>query len=437
MKLSKYKNYIDLKGNWIDCIPSEWRLDRFTDVFVLNKGLNITKADLTELGIPCVNYGEIHSKYGFELDSKVHKLKFVPTTYLTTNRSSLLKQGDFVFADTSEDIEGTGNFTYLKSDEATFAGYHTIIAKPQKNLNSRYLAYLFSSESFRSQLRSQIKGVKVYSITNRILNSLQILRPSVLEQEQIVEYLDKKVNLVNQKVSLLRKKKTKYNELVKTLICEVITRGVKKDPELMTSEIEWIGELRGDWKIARMKDIYSISKSLVGERSDEFQLLSLTQKGVLCRDIDSGFGKFPAEFNSYQVVKEEDLIFCLFDLDVTPRTVGISPYSGMITGAYTIITPISKIKNKYYYYLFLITDMQKNLSKYYSGLRSTIKKDVFMSLEIPLPSYEEQTEIVDYLDTKIMHINKIIESIDCQITILNKYKKTMINDVVTGKVKVT
>lgn len=84
---------------------------RFRTLFFLEKGLNITKADLTKTGIPCVNYGEIHSKYGFEVNTEIHKLPFVDENYLQTNPQSLLKQGDFVFADTSEDVEGSGNFT--------------------------------------------------------------------------------------------------------------------------------------------------------------------------------------------------------------------------------------------------------------------------------------------------------------------------------------
>ena len=52
-----------------------------------------------------------------------------------------------------------------------------------------------------------------------------------------------------------------------------------------------------------------------------YDVLSLTLKGVIPRDMESNFGKFPAEYNTYQIVKPNDLIFCLFDYDVTPRTI--------------------------------------------------------------------------------------------------------------------
>jgi len=114
---------------------------RFRYLFKLYRGLNITKTDLTDVGVPCVSYGEIHSRYGFEVSPDIHPLKCVDKRYLQTNSVSLMKYGDFVFADTSENTEGSGNFTYLNSNTQVFAGYHTIIARAVEVMNYRYLAY--------------------------------------------------------------------------------------------------------------------------------------------------------------------------------------------------------------------------------------------------------------------------------------------------------
>ncbi|RZL40695.1 MAG: restriction endonuclease subunit S, partial [Pedobacter sp.] len=115
---------------WIGEIPEHWEIKRFRNTFKLGKGLTITKENLTDEGILCVNYGEIHSKFGFEVNPEIHKLKCVHPDYLINNSSSLINEGDFVFADTSEDLQGSGNFTYLNSKEQVFAGYHTVIARP-------------------------------------------------------------------------------------------------------------------------------------------------------------------------------------------------------------------------------------------------------------------------------------------------------------------
>ena len=187
-----------------------------------------------------------------------------------------------------------------------------------------------------------------------------------------------------------------------------------------------------------MKDIYKIRKCVVGSNSSNYQLLSLTQNGVIVRNLEKNAGKFPAEFNTYQVVIANDLIFCLFDLDVTPRTIGISNNHGMITGAYTILSAKSQIVfNKYYYYLYLMIDNSKKLSLYYTGLRNTIKKETFLSLPVVIPPLEEQVAVVEHLDRKTRIIEAIVANIKIQIDSLVELRRALINDVVTGKLKVT
>ncbi|NWK55661.1 restriction endonuclease subunit S [Verrucomicrobiaceae bacterium N1E253] len=177
---------------WLDSVPEAWNLTKLRFMFEFGRGLGITKANLLDSGIPCINYGEIHSKYGFEVIPETHDLKFVSEDYLESGAKSLLSYGDFVFADTSEDVEGSGNFSYLNSETPTFAGYHTVTAKPLEEYNPRYLAYLFDSPAFRHQIRKNISGVKVFSITQGLLKSCSAWLPEMDEQTEIVDYLDLK-----------------------------------------------------------------------------------------------------------------------------------------------------------------------------------------------------------------------------------------------------
>ncbi len=208
---------------WIGEVPRHWAVKQLKYIFSLCKGLTITKENLRESGIYCVNYGEIHSKYGFEVDTNVHPLKYVEEDYLITNPGSLINQGDFVFADTSEDIEGSGNFTYLKSVNPIFAGYHTVIARPIVNVNSRYFAYEFDSNAFRNQIRTKVKGVKVYSITQTILREPFLWVPPIVEQQQIVAYLDHQTNEIDSLISLEQERIGLLKELRQSMISEVVT----------------------------------------------------------------------------------------------------------------------------------------------------------------------------------------------------------------------
>lgn len=213
---------------WIGDIPEHWEIIRFRNAFRFNKGLNITKENLNdEQGILCLNYGEIHSKYGFEFIPNVHPLKFVDESYLKNNQKSLLNDGDFVFADTSEDIEGSGNFSYINGQDLVFAGYHTLIAKPKINFNSRFIAYVLDSSAFRNQVRVRVKGVKVFSITQAILKTTFIWLPTEQEQNEIVKYLDEKMQKFNNAKIAYQIQIDRLKEYKNILINQAVTGKIK------------------------------------------------------------------------------------------------------------------------------------------------------------------------------------------------------------------
>ena len=217
---------------WVDEIPCNWETKRFTDVFSLGKGLNITKEDLQETGIPVVNYGEIHSKYGRELNPDIHPLKCVNENYLDTNENSLLQYGDFVFADTSEDLEGSGNFTFLNNNTGIkiFAGYHTIIARPKIEVDFLFLSFLCDSYKFRSQIQSSVTGLKVFSITKGLLKKTYIWLPPLNEQKEIAYELYQKICKIDNLISIEQQKIAELKDYKKSLIYESFT-GKKQPPK--------------------------------------------------------------------------------------------------------------------------------------------------------------------------------------------------------------
>lgn len=162
---------------WEIDYPEHWTIQRIRQCFSFRKGLSITKANLEETGIAVINYGQIHSKNNKGIGLNKSLIKHVNKSYLKTNQRCLVEKGDFIFADTSEDVEGCGNCAYIDWHDNIFAGYHTIIAHPNRSTNSEYLAYLFSSPTWRCQIRKNVNGVKVYSITQRILKDMFILIP--------------------------------------------------------------------------------------------------------------------------------------------------------------------------------------------------------------------------------------------------------------------
>ena len=127
---------------WLGKIPEKWIVRRLKYLFSFDKGLPITKADLTPTGIKVISYGQIHAKYNKSAFIDEQLYRFVPEKYLKTNVNSLVQKGDFIFADTSEDIEGSGDFVFIDKNDVIFAGYHSIALKHKCKSENKYLAYL-------------------------------------------------------------------------------------------------------------------------------------------------------------------------------------------------------------------------------------------------------------------------------------------------------
>lgn len=190
-------------------------------------------------------------------------------------------------------------------------------------------------------------------------------------------------------------------------------------------------EIPSHWTMMRNRVFLRPKLVPVGQDANKYPLLSLTTKGIVFRDIESGKGKFPKDFDTYQTVEPNDIVFCLFDVDETPRTVGLSSLNGMLTGAYDTFSMSNVVSPQFINYYYTAVDDVKALRPYYSGLRKVVKKDKFMAISIPLPPIPEQNKIVAYLDKRIT----LIENCKCQrereLQTLNELKQAEIASVVT------
>ncbi|WP_294147064.1 restriction endonuclease subunit S [uncultured Selenomonas sp.] len=209
---------------------------------------------------------------------------------------------------------------------------------------------------------------------------------------------------------------------------------MKRYPAYQKTELPWLKEVPVTWQLIRNKQFLTERKEFVGKDASKYPLLSLTKQGVILRDVSSGKGKFPKEFDSYKVVEPSNAIFCLFDMDETPRTIGISKYRGMITGAYDVFE-LSNINSRFFYYYYASLDDKKDLKPLYTGLRKTIGVETFLHAKMPVPSKEEQQQIVLYLDTKTAQIDCAIRGYERLVALLEERKTAVINEAVTKGVR--
>lgn len=207
------------------------------------------------------------------------------------------------------------------------------------------------------------------------------------------------------------------------------------DSQKKESNIDWIGKIPNTWKILKNKYNFDLSKEIIGSRYNDTQLLSLTKNGVREIAQDEQKGKVPTSFSTYQKVSINDLIMCLFDLDVSAVFSGISKYNGMISPAYKCLKCKPHIKPEYADYYFRTVFVDRKYKRYSKNVRFSINADEFMSLPILVPSLNEQKKIVKFLDKNCLIIDSLLSDIQLEINLLEEYKKSIIAESVTRGLK--
>lgn len=437
--MKKYETYKNSGIEWIGEIPEGWATNRIKFLFSFGRGLSITKADLFESGSPVISYGQIHSKQNTGTGVDDSLLRFVPEEIAKNQKDSEVKIGDFIFADTSEDMAGCGNCVYVDR-EGIFAGYHSIIVDG-KGRNNKYFAYLFKSDEWRAQIRSKACGVKVFSITQGILSECSVLVPPQEEQTTIAAYLDYKVGGIDKSTAAIMAQIEDLKAYRQSIINEAVTKGLNPDAKMKDSGIEWIGEIPEGWANKRLKYLVACNTEVLPESSDKDCII----KYVEISDVDYAnginnystisFGEAPSR--ARRITHQGDVIIS------TVRTylraiATIQEENLIVSTGFAVLSP----KEKYILPEFLSYAV---LSEYFVGSVIAHSKGVsypainstdLMDLSILLPPINEQTAIASYLDAKTAQIDATIAALEAQANDLAAYKQSIISEAVTGKIDV-
>ena len=429
--MERYKEYKESTIPWLKDIPKHWEEVRIKFIANISKGNGITKLDVYEDGdTPCVRYGEIYTKYNNSFDTC---FSFTFKEMIQSPR--FFEYGDILVSSTGELVEEIGKSIVYVGSNKCLAGGDIIIIKHSQN--PIFLNFALNTKYIQEQKSFGKAKLKVVHISSSEIGSLFVALPPISEQEKIVNYLEEKTSKIDEYVADKEKEIQLLNELKQSIITKIVTQGLNPNVKMKECKTLLTSKCPQQWKVVRNKSFLSLTGEKVGEKAKEFVLLSLTTKGIIVRDIDSGKGKFPKEFDTYQAVKKDDLVFCLFDIDETPRTVGIVETEGMLTGAYTALKVNQDLAMpKYIYYYYLCVDKIKALKPYYSGLRKTVRADKFLQIYMPLPPLSEQRSIVTYIDEKTAKIESLISELQSEINYLKEYKQRLIADCVTGQINV-
>ena len=203
--------------------------------------------------------------------------------------------------------------------------------------------------------------------------------------------------------------------------------------EMKDSGIEWIGQIPKDWDVVPHKRVMHKVKEICEQYNGE-DIISLTMNGVIKRDLAAG-GKMPTSFDGYQYVKPNDLLLCLFDIDVTPRCVGVVKDYGVTSPAYSRFVMHDGYYNAYYDYLLRAIDDDKVFVHLSKNLRSSLTESDFGAIKTCVPSLAEQERIAAFLDAECAEIDAALEKTRASIEEYKKLKQAVITQTVTKGIR--
>lgn len=450
--MQTYEKYKDSGVEWIGEIPNSWKIMPLKRIGNLGKGLTFTKSDIIDCGNAVISYGQIHSKINSGTKINEYLIRHIPNELIQNYDESLTTKGDFIFADTSEDLEGCGNCVYIDNNNySIYGGYHTIVLRTRNDENE-YLSYLFKTDYWRSQIRSRVSGVKVYSITQGILSLTTICIPPIREQQCIATYLDKKCADIDKVIATQQRRIELLQELKQSTITHAVTRGINPNVKMKDSGVEWIGEVPEHWEITKVSNVCNVVTDFVASGSfadlaKNVTYLDEPDYAMLIRTADlsqknKSVSKVYINKASYDFLSNSNL----FGGEIVLPNIGASigdvymiekkMYEKMSLAPNSIMLK-TKYHDKFYYYLFKSKPGRESLQLIgQASAQGKFNKTELRKLRVLIPPITEQIEIVKAIEKALQPLDASISKAQKEIDLLQEYKQALITEVVTGKRKV-
>lgn len=416
--MRRYERYKDSGVEWLGEVPSHWELKRLKQLFVEKKH----KQSLS-LNCGAISFGKVIEKS----DDKV--------TEATKRSYQEVLKGEFLINPLNLNYDLISlRIALSEIDVVVSAGY--IVLKEKQIINKKYFSYLLHRYDV-AYMKLLGSGVRQTISYGHISDSILVI-PPLSEQQKIAQFLDDKTAKIDQAVDLAEKQIALLKEHKQILIQNAVTRGLNPDVPLKDSGVEWIGQVPEHWDVQRSKFIF---KKIERKVNEEDQIVTCFRDGQVTLRANrrtEGFTNALKE-HGYQGIRKGDLV--IHAMDAFAGAIGISDSDGKATPVYSVCLPHDKQKIDVYFYAYYLRNLA--LSGFISSLAKGIRErstdfrySDFAELLLPIPPYLEQQKIADYLDKQTSKIDRAIALKTAHIEKLKEYKNVLINDVVTGKVRV-
>lgn len=273
------------------------------------------------------------------------------------------------------------------------------------------------------------------SLTETDFGAIKTCVPPLTEQERIAAFLGSECAAIDTILEKTCASIDEYKKLKQAVITQAVTKGIRGDRPMKDSGSIWFGNIPVDWDMKKIKYLFHIKKDIAGQEG--YTVLSITQKGIMPKDLSKNEGQLAESYSHYQLVNPGD--YAMNHMDLLTGWVDISKYTGVTSPDYRVFVLDDLERNNRSFYLYLMQMCYSNrifygLGQGVSGMgRWRLQADKFLNFSIVVPSKDEQQEIADYLDAKSAEIDNLISKKEQYISEIENYKKSLIYEYVTGK----
>ena len=411
----------------MDKLPAGWEEKYIEEVFEIRKNYTNARKDLdNNSNISYLHYGDIHKYYQHKLDCKNISLPKISENKLSKdiNKLELVKNGDLIVVDVSEDYKGICSSVEVKNlSYKLVSGLHTLLLRDKGNyFADGYKGYIFYNHNVHKECCKVATGISVYGINRKNLKKIKIPIPPLDEQKRIASALSKIDAYLENTIKLIEEK-------------ERFKRGIAK--KLLTcKEGENIPEARfkgfeDEWKIVKLKDMFDNFKEKNNE--DKIILASTIDKGVIPNSLtERKIIRKKESLSNYKLVKKGCFVISLMSFQ---SGFEYSDYEGIISPAYTVLKPKIEMAHYFYKYYFKSFKFIKDLRPYAEGIRhgKQIKFKACKDILVPYPSIEEQEKIGEYLSL----LDAEIDNLKKQKELIKEMKRGAMQKLLSGEVRLS
>lgn len=316
---------------------------------------------------------------------------------------------------------------------------YSVYSAKDNSVNIHYIAFLLNQPEYLAEMKKRVTGVMegFIRLYTDDLYDIKAILPSIKEQNCIVDFLQKKLVEIDQAIAIKEQQIALLNERKQIVIQKAVTQGLEPNVPMKDSGVEWIGQIPEHWEVIKVKNLFKLIIEPAPKNND-LELLSVyTDIGVKPRKELEERGNKASTTDGYWKVRKGDIV--VNKLLAWMGAIGLSNYDGVTSPAYDILRAIKPLNPYIYHLLFRSPTCSAELKKHSRGImdmRLRLYFDKFGDVLVPYASISEQNEIIKYIEVEEQKINAGIELINQQIEKLKEYKTTLINDAVTGKIKV-